>query len=310
MRYLIFLFVLSSLSYAHLPSFVSNNVTAPNSETGLSTIHLHYRKASDIEKSLTHGDHPLLTESTQLLVDDTSNQLWIRDTSDRVSLIKQLIHAMDTPSKQISIAVKMMAIDSNALESLGLNLGNHQEKGNSNEENRWPHALINAHGLSWWLDHLDAEINHGSGEMIASPTLLVANHKTASIESGQEVPYQERNHDGDTSISFKNATLHLDVQPDLLPKQQVNLHIHLNQDKVSDLSVAGMPAIQTQKIDTTVRAGNHETIILGGVYAHRLIRQNSGVPFLQHLPLLGRLFRHTYWLWQRQELMIFVTPSW
>lgn len=306
-RSLIALLCLHATAYAALPIFTPHHATHVITDSGLSNIHLRYRKASDIEHSLIRGEHAVLSDKTQLIVDDTSNQLWLHDTPDRVATIKELIRAMDTPSKQISIAVKMMAIDTNALESLGLRLNDrHGDKKDSD----WSHALINAHGLSWWLNHLDAEITHGSGEMIASPTLLVANHKTASIESGQEVPYQERTHEGDTTTSFKNATLHLDVQPDLLPKQQVNLRIHLNQDKVSDLSVAGMPAIQTQKIDTTVRAGNHQTIILGGVYTHRLIRQHSGVPFLQHIPLLGHLFQHTYWLWQRQELMIFVTPSW
>ncbi len=296
-------------SYARPPLFEIQSTTALSSKLNLklASIPLHYRKASEVASILKQNNNKILSEQGSLIADDHSNQIWVYNMQDKLSSLKKIISAMDKPRKQISIAVKMMAIDTDALHSLGLNL-DQAKYTHSNKETSNP--IVDVKQLRWWLNHLDATISHGSGEMIASPTLLVSNHNTASIESGQEVPYQERTREGDTSTSFKSATLHLDVRPDLLPHQEVMLNIHLNQDKVSDLSVAGMPAIQTEKIDTSVRAKNHHTVILGGVYTHRLVRQIKSIPLLDRIPFLGQLFRHTYWLWQRQELMIFVTPSW
>src|SRR5471030_3123291 len=47
---------------------------------------------------------------------------------------------------------------------------------------------------------LAAMENEGRGELISSPSLFTANQQTASIESGEEIPYQEISLSGGTGI--------------------------------------------------------------------------------------------------------------
>ena len=51
--------------------------------------------------------------------------------------------------------------------------------------------------------------NEGRGTVIASPKLLTLNHQAAYIESGSEIPYQEKSDYGATSVAFKKAVLSL-----------------------------------------------------------------------------------------------------
>jgi type IV pilus assembly protein PilQ len=85
------------------------------------------------------------------------------------------------------------------------------------------------------------------------------------------------------------------------------LHLQLNQDKISDFSVNGVPAIQTQQMQTQVAISNGDTIVLGGIYEQSKIENITKTPFLSAIPLLGKLFTSKQTEIARKELMIFVT---
>ena len=55
----------------------------------------------------------------------------------------------------------------------------------------------------------------------------------------------------------------------------------------------GAPAINTQEIGTQVLVSNGETIVLGGIFQHRTNIDETKVPLLGDIPLLGWLFRNT-----------------
>lgn len=168
-------------------------------------------------------------------------------------------------------------------------------KGEANNEN----------GLDLELAALESE---GRGKVISSPKLLTADRQAAYIESGAEIPYQEKTKRGDTSITFKKAVLSLKVTPEIVAEDTVNLLLQLNQDKVSQLTVNGVPVIDTRKIQTQALVRNGETIVLGGIYEWSKSNNIIGIPVLGKIPLLGLLFRKQETKMERKELLIFVTP--
>ena len=98
------------------------------------------------------------------------------------------------------------------------------------------------------------------------------------------------------------------VTPEVVAGNAINLLLQLNQDKVSQLTVNGVPAIDTRKIQTQVLVPNGETIVLGGIYEWSKSNYIISVPFLGKIPLLGLLFRKQETKTQRKELLMFVTP--
>jgi type IV pilus assembly protein PilQ len=148
----------------------------------------------------------------------------------------------------------------------------------------------------------------GHAQLISDPQIVTLDKHTALIEAGQEVPYQQTTEGGGTSIAFKKAVLRLQVTPEIQSPKSVLLHLTINQDEVSDLTVNGVPAINTQQLKTQVYMKNRETLVLGGVVQENKSDQHEGLPFLSKIPYLGILFRYQKRTADRKQLLIFVTP--
>ena len=148
----------------------------------------------------------------------------------------------------------------------------------------------------------------GHGELISSPSLLTLNQQTASIESGEEIPYQETSGSGATSVTFKKAVLSLKVTPQVMPGNQVMLQLQVNQDKPNKRMVLGVPSISTRQMNTNILVKNGETVVLGGIYESNHEREEQEIPFLGKIPLVGWLFQQQNILNNKRELLIFVTP--
>lgn len=148
----------------------------------------------------------------------------------------------------------------------------------------------------------------GHAQLISDPQLVTLNNRTAIIEAGQEVPYQQSTEGGGTSVAFKKAVLRLEVTPSIQPHNSILLHLTINQDQVSDLTVNGIPAISTQQLKTQVIMKNHNTLVLGGIFQENKSDQHQGIPFLSKIPWLGVLFRYQKHTDDRNQLLIFVTP--
>ena len=156
---------------------------------------------------------------------------------------------------------------------------------------------------------LSALLAEGRGEEIASPRVITANQKAASIESGLEIPYQQATSSGATSVSFKKAVLSLQVTPQITPDNRVLLDLKVNQDTRGAPDVLGVPPINTRTITTQVLVNDGETVVLGGIYNQVDRSSTDRTPFFGDLPMVGFLFKKNRVEKSRTELLIFVTPK-
>jgi len=161
------------------------------------------------------------------------------------------------------------------------------------------------HLLQLELSAMEAE---GRGEVISSPRVLTSNQKTAFIQSGTEVPYQEATSSGATSVTFKDAVLELRVTPQITPDDRILMDLGIKKDSVGD-ETGGVPAINTNEVSTQVLVDNGETLVLGGIYEQNKREDVERVPFFGELPLVDWMFKNTTRVNDKQELLIFVTPK-
>ena len=73
--------------------------------------------------------------------------------------------------------------------------------------------------------------------------------------------------------------------------------------------VDGIPTIIRREANSELIVNNGETIALGGIYMQSEGASEAGVPFLSKIPLLGWLFKKTSKFDNRDELLIFITPT-
>ena len=155
---------------------------------------------------------------------------------------------------------------------------------------------------------LQAAQAEGRGEIISSPTVITANQREATIESGTEIPYLEASSSGATSVSFKKAVLSLKVTPQITPDKRIIMDLRVNKDSVGTI-FSGIPSIDTNNLITQVLVENGETVVLGGVYETSETNNRGSIPLLGDIPMIGVLFRNKTKTQKKKELLVFITPQ-
>ncbi|OUU75200.1 MAG: hypothetical protein CBC29_02590 [Methylococcaceae bacterium TMED69] len=155
---------------------------------------------------------------------------------------------------------------------------------------------------------LQAAQAEGRGEIVSSPTVITANQREATIESGTEIPYLEASSSGATSVSFKKAVLSLKVTPQITPDKRIIMDLRVNKDSVGTI-FSGIPSIDTNNLITQVLVENGETVVLGGVYETTETNNRGSIPLLGDIPMVGVLFRNKTKTQKKKELLVFITPQ-
>ena len=292
----------------------------------------------------------LISSRGSVVVDARTNSLIITDTAAKLAEIRDLIELVDIPVRQVMIEARIVIAQSDATKNLGIEWGGGYL--NASDDNvvsvsgdtqnvvdlnqsvidgtspavDYPGALLvdlgvaanSGFAIGFTNDNLflTAELSaleaEGEGEVVSQPKVITGDKQQAQIKSGTEIPYQESSASGETTTSFKEAVLSLDVTPNITPDDRVMLDLSINQDSVGELVPSGrggfIPSIDTTQLDTQVLVGNGETVVLGGVFKTEDIESINKVPFFGDIPYIGAFFRSESTSHKKTELLIFITP--
>lgn len=157
---------------------------------------------------------------------------------------------------------------------------------------------------------LSASEELGKSKTISNPRVLTQDRREATIESGQEIPYQEATSSGATSVSFKKAVLGLTVTPNITPDGQVIMTVKVNKDTPQPCVSDGLTTtcISTKNLNTQAMVEDGGTLIVGGIYEETNSNNVNKVPLLGDIPVVGNLFKSRQREEARRELLIFITP--
>ena len=153
-------------------------------------------------------------------------------------------------------------------------------------------------------------------KVLSTPRILALNNEEARILVGSEVPFTQSTRTGlnvvvDQTVQFRNVGTQLTIVPTVNKDRYVTFRILQEVSSLTAQTIQAAlnaPVISTREVETSaiVRSGN--TIIIGGLIGESEQVTQTGVPFLQDLPILGSLFRSRGRSRSRSELAIFVTP--
>ncbi|MFT6051796.1 MAG: type IV pilus assembly protein PilQ [Halioglobus sp.] len=294
----------------------------------------------------------LISSRGSVIVDPRTNSLIITETNSKLREIRELIELVDIPIRQVMIEARIVIAQSDLNKELGIEWGGGylNPDANSNVLSvsgdtsnvvglntsvidgtqpalSFPGALLVDLGVASATSgfavgftsndlFLSAELSAleaaGQGEVVSQPKVITGDKQQATIESGTEVPYQESSASGETTTSFKDAVLKLDVTPNITPDDRILLDLIITQDSVGDLVRTGtggfIPSIDTTELTTQVLVGNGETIVLGGVFRTEDIESVTKVPFFGDIPYVGGMFRNQSTQKTKTETLIFITP--
>jgi len=251
-----------------------------------------------------------------------TNQIVITDTKEGLLKIASALSQLDVPSPQVLIKVRVIEIStsdqweygfeykqdrSNAIGVIRKIEGNFQPKNYLDSLKPGAHPFqgsaftIKTGGRSGGDIDVIVRMFHELGDVTveACPNLLVGENKSATITSGEEVPYVIANVQGGTvfySTSYKPAGVSLVVKPEFIGYDGARLYVKAEVSSITgwtDPSLVGgvsNPIITKKSAETTVPVSDGDLLLFGGLITkHRMLIKRS-VPLLGDIPILGYLF--------------------
>ena len=150
--------------------------------------------------------------------------------------------------------------------------------------------------------------------VISTPSVMVLDNHTATINVGDQQPIQSQStvtNGGNVqnSITYKDTGVQLTVTPSVNDGGLVTLDIEQSVTDVGPVDTATKQRSFNQRaVKSRVAIRSGESVVLGGLIRDNETEGQSGVPVLKDIPLVGALFSTTTVASTRTELLIFITP--
>lgn len=251
--------------------------------------------------------------------------LVIKDTRQNVANIVKLIKEHDIAPKQVQIEARIVQANTSFSKELGIQWAASYAT-TADGTSTTPSAaislprssatggalnlLVGSVAQSRFLDlTLSALEGQGRGKIISNPKVITSENRQARITQGTQIPYQSSSQSLGTNIEFKDAVLELEVTPYVVRDGNIRLTIRAKKDAVNFDSRFPVPGIDKREAVTELLVKDGETTVLGGIYETNETDNNSGVPGLSRIPILGWLFKSHNRTDTKQELLIFITPT-
>ncbi len=280
------------------------------------------------------GDGVMLTGSTSSQVESQqANDLAAR----LVGAPEKVVNSIAVRGRdQVLLKVTVAEVNRNIIKQLGVDLTASMTYGtavvkfnNSNPFTALGRNLVdgNAAGVGFGSPtgiptvsaNLRAMENAGVARTLAEPSLTAISGETANFLAGGEFPVPGGNTCDPvtrictTTITFKKFGISLGFTPVVLSEGRISLKVstevsELTQENAVTLSGLSIPAIKTNRADTTLEIPSGGSIVMAGLIKQQTKAAISGLPGMSQLPVLGSLFRSRDYINNNTELMILVTP--
>jgi len=304
---------------------------------------LSYAKAASMAPTLKK----FLSSRGDILYDDRSNQVIIRDIPSVIPILDNLIRQLDRKSQQVEIEARVVSASRSFAIDIGTQLGfagrttsgrsfagGDSAVGTSDVSNTVPPFYTSAGTNSLplntnlgagaptsgiFLGHrspnfavdffITAAEAKGVGKLLSKPKVITQNNEKATVKQGTKIPIQTTINNT-ISVQFIDAVLKLEVTPQITAEGTVFMDVLVENTQIDAgiPRVSGIPALDTESAETKVTVADGGTVVIGGIIISTQRTDIQQVPLVGSLPLIGHLFKRTSVSTTSQELMFFLTP--
>ncbi|MCW7537684.1 general secretion pathway protein GspD [Aquabacterium sp. A7-Y] len=283
-----------------------------------------YLSNTDVNKAagLVRG----IAKARDVFVDETLNLMVVRDSAEVVRLVEKLLANHDLAEPEVMLELEVLEVATNRLTELGI---------------RWPDAVLasivgtsgkpgslslpEARDLNSGMVQLQfndplvaakLRSQRGDSTLLANPRIRVRNRQAAKVLIGERVPVftttSAMNVGTLENVSYLDVGLKLDIEPTVSLEDEVAMKVALEVSNVLETITrsSGTQAYRlgTRNASTQLRVRDGETQVLAGLIQRDERRSNTGVPGLNGIPLLDRLFGQGLKDDNRTEIVLLITP--
>ncbi len=261
-----------------------------------------------------------------VVVDKKLNMVMVRDSAEAIRLAEKVIAAQDLAEPEVMLELEVLEVSMNRLVDLGI---------------RWPDSvsagIVGNEGIAGQL-RLDeskkiadgmvrlkfndplvsAQLRSqkGNANLLANPRVRVRNKQPAKILIGERVPVitttATANVGSFETVTYLDVGLKLEIEPVVSLDDEVSMKIALEVSNILEsiprASGTLVYRLGTRNTSTTLRVRDGETNILAGLIQRDERRANNGVPGLNEIPLVSKLFGASQDSDTRTEIVLLITP--
>ena len=280
---------------------------------------------------------------SKAMADNRTSQLVVTATEKEQDAIDKLVASLDTQTKQVLLEAKILETTLSPHTAKGIDWAGTLARQNFSVGNNVtlptpevsggvilnpavvlssmgsPAALfLNADGVKGALSFLNES---GDTKVVSEPRMVTLDNTKATIDVGLLFPIVNTsagtaNTTGGSTISYSNLTVNLDVTPRIAANNFIELKVLQSILRLGPKfqSTVGsqnndVDSFFTRKLDTSVLIPSGNTLVMGGLIQDQTGSRNVKVPLLGDIPGLGLLFRHDSKSLDRNNLIIFLTPT-
>lgn len=288
-----------------------------------------------------------LVGRVRAVADDRSNGLLISANVHFFPQILKLIDNLDAPTDQVLIDARLVEVSADYLDALGVRWspdGSQEFSGDDFDNSLLASATAQyVHGfgqnttvntpsastVAQALASLRSGVLSGTLNMdflvqflrrttdatvLAEPQINIRDNETGKLFVGQEVPIENNTQFSsvgtqNTSISYKDVGVVLEVTPHINSFGEVELKIHTESSTVvPGQTVFGSDVFSTINFRSDLTATNGQTLIVGGIIQKQVSNTLRKTPLLGSIPGLKWAFNKENKTTQDTELMVFLRP--
>ena len=297
---------------------------------------LSYARATEVQNLLREISSP----RARIIVDSRTNQLIVTEIASYLQTMRNLIDTIDVPTRQVLIEARIVETAKQFQQQYGFSFGFRGALDPSLGTGTgllFPNRIGYSTGASaaasllqftggagrvigvtltdvlgsFTLDFaLHAAETEGLVRVVSAPRVMTQDNVPATIQSGLQIPYQTRVN-FTTTVTYVDATLKLAVTPQITQAGTVIMDIQLQKiEPFTAFSIEGAAgtSLSTRTASTRLMVRDGATSVIGGIYSARDNNQQTRLPFLHQIPVIGALFRGHNVTTNHDELLIFITP--
>jgi len=288
------------------------------------------------------GAAPAIAGKVKITADKATNSLIVMADQEDYIVLEGVIKKLDIPRSMVFIESLIMEVDMDKSLDIGIDwqafgetsiAGKETAIGGQFSQGLLDPAALAQGGLTVGLitepvtiagltvSNIAAIINaiktDDDFRILSTPQVLTTDNEEARITVGENRPYQTRattDTSGGTfeSFEYRDVGKILKITPHVTEGRLVRMVISLevtNIDLASTQTTSStLPVTQKRTVDTTVIVKDAQTVVIGGLIDESTTTNESKVPVLGDIPLLGWLFRNRSESNQKTNLYIFLTP--
>jgi general secretion pathway protein D len=265
-----------------------------------------------------------------VVIDEKTNSLVIRDTPDAVAVAEKLVAAHDVADAEVMLEVEVLEVSRDQLTNIGIKwpdaLGISTPKG-TGPSGELTYAELKALTKDTLLVSpalglgVNLKLTESNANILASPRIRARHKEKARILIGDRVPFVSGSSTVATganpivsnSVQYLDVGIKLEVEPYVYSDNDVGIKINMEVSNVAKEipnknSGDILYQIGTRSASTSLRLKDGETQVLAGLISDQERGSAAKVPGLGQTPLLGRLFSNDNGNSSKTEIVLSITP--